>query len=168
MHVTFKSSKALGSISALKNAVTYPLKQRLTPKSKNKKSKRKSVSKVESIALISLGMACIAIGVDMAAPPIAIRMQTTNVFAGVANAHASFGFDSRFGSRQTFLTDAVTYGSAVHEDSQIFATAHFDGTVAVWDLVSGERLQSHQVHSDAVEDVVFSPSGRLVASGGWD
>ncbi len=133
-----------------------------------KKTRKKKSSIVETFGVISLAAACVAIAVDMVAPPIATRMGTLNVAEGVADAQASFSFDNRFGSRQAFAIDAVTYASAAHSKSQMFVTGHFDGTVSVWNSVSGELLQSHQAHTDAVEDVALAPSGKLLASGSWD
>ena len=45
------------------------------------------------------------------------------------------------------------------------ASAHYDGTVKVWDTATGQR-RSIPAHSYPVMGVAFSPDGRLLASAG--
>ena len=42
-----------------------------------------------------------------------------------------------------------------------------DNTVKLWDVTSGECLQTLEGHSDYVNSVSFSPDGTKVASGSW-
>jgi transducin (beta)-like 1 len=47
----------------------------------------------------------------------------------------------------------------------MLATASFDGTVRLWDVVGGSCLRILQRHRDSVYSVSFSPSGDFLASG---
>ena len=50
----------------------------------------------------------------------------------------------------------------------MLATGCFDKTVRIWDVVSGELLQTFKEHKDEVRSIAFSPDGNMLASGGWE
>ena len=53
-------------------------------------------------------------------------------------------------------------------DGTKVASGSDDKTVKLWDVTSGECLQTLEGHSDYVKSVSFSPDGTKVASGSWD
>ena len=53
-------------------------------------------------------------------------------------------------------------------DGTKVASGSDDETVKLWDVTSGECLQTLEGHSDDVTSVSFSPDGRKVASWSWD
>jgi WD40 repeat protein len=55
---------------------------------------------------------------------------------------------------------------AFHPKSNALASAHYDGTVKVWDSTTGKKLLDFQAHTDAVRQVAYSAKGRFLASAG--
>lgn len=53
-------------------------------------------------------------------------------------------------------------------DGGKIATAGSDTRVVIWDAASGERIASHNLHTDWVTDVAWSPNGNILASCGRD
>jgi len=62
----------------------------------------------------------------------------------------------------------LTMSVAFSPDGRWLASAHYDGTVRIWDVVIGESLQELKGHSGRVLSVAFSPNGRHLASGSGD
>jgi len=54
------------------------------------------------------------------------------------------------------------------QPSYILASAGDDHTVKIWDVTTGQCLQSLQGHIKRIWSVVFSPNGQFLASGGED
>ena len=53
-------------------------------------------------------------------------------------------------------------------DSSKIASGSVDKTVKLWDVTSGECVQTLEGHSRGVNNVSFSPDGRKIASGCFD
>ena len=43
-----------------------------------------------------------------------------------------------------------------------------DRTVRLWEVATGESKRILTGHTETVDDVAFSPDGKLLASGSWD
>ena len=56
---------------------------------------------------------------------------------------------------------------AAHYGSRI-ATASDDGTVQVWDAMTGRKISTYRGHSGEVSAIAWSPDGRWIASAGID
>jgi WD40 repeat protein len=63
--------------------------------------------------------------------------------------------------------DAV-YGIAFHPNGKLLASASGDRTVKLWDLASGQRLDTFAQPSKEQYSVAISPNGKYVAAGGVD
>jgi WD40 repeat protein len=73
----------------------------------------------------------------------------------------------------TLRTDAgPVYGVAFHPAGNTLASAHYDGTVKVWDIEPAQAadvkplLLSFLAHTDGVREVAYSPDGRFLATAG--
>ena len=54
-------------------------------------------------------------------------------------------------------------------DGKLLATCdHLDHAFYLWDATTGKRLRAVEGHYSCVETAVFSPDGRLLASGSDD
>src|SRR5262249_11158447 len=51
-------------------------------------------------------------------------------------------------------------------DGKPLAAAHFDRTIRIWDVQTGELVRKLDGHTDRILDVRFSPDGNLLASAG--
>ena len=51
-------------------------------------------------------------------------------------------------------------------DGKRLATSSWDGTAKVWDVETGQELLSLVGHDGAVNDIVFSLDGKLIATAG--
>ena len=60
------------------------------------------------------------------------------------------------------------YSVSFSPDGTKVASGSYDKMVKLWDVTSGECLQTLEGHSDYVTSVTFSPDGMKVASGSWD
>ncbi|KAL7417350.1 WD40-repeat-containing domain protein [Mrakia frigida] len=66
----------------------------------------------------------------------------------------------------TFAFAPTSVGSS--SSIPILATASFDQTVRLWDISSLSCLRVLRAHTETVFSISFSPSGRHLASAGWD
>ncbi len=61
----------------------------------------------------------------------------------------------------------VIYSVAFSPDSLTLASGSFDGTIKLWNLVTGQELRTLTGHTDKVFSVAFSPDGQTLASGSY-
>ena len=64
--------------------------------------------------------------------------------------------------------DGAVTAAAFSSDGHFLATASLDGTAAITDLTTGQRLSTYTGHAGAIDAVAFSTTGDLVATGGDD
>jgi WD40 repeat protein len=55
-----------------------------------------------------------------------------------------------------------------HPDGRRFATASYNGSVKIWDVITGQCLQTLLGHTAEVSGACFSADGQLLASGSTD
>jgi WD40 repeat protein/tRNA A-37 threonylcarbamoyl transferase component Bud32 len=60
------------------------------------------------------------------------------------------------------------YGLAFAPDSGLLATASWDCTVKLWDVVRGREIRTLSGHTDHVNRVAFSPDGKFLATASQD
>lgn len=61
-------------------------------------------------------------------------------------------------------TQAANGPMAFHPTEPLLATADQDGVVYLYNIESGEQVRQWQGHSDEINDIGFSPDGRLLAT----
>jgi WD40 repeat protein len=57
---------------------------------------------------------------------------------------------------------------AFSPDGSMLATGSYDGTIYVWDQVTGNILRSLKGHTDMIQDLAFSPDSHQLVSGCFD
>jgi WD40 repeat protein len=74
------------------------------------------------------------------------------------------GWQDRFGARYKKRGSRVIDFSPIED---LLATAGLDGTLKLWDAMSGQQMQSLE-HAEAIVNIQFSPDGQLLASASYD
>lgn len=74
------------------------------------------------------------------------------------------GWQDRFGARYKKRGSRVIDFSPVED---LLATAGLDGTLKLWNAMSGQQMQSLE-HAEAIVNIQFSPDGQLLASASYD
>lgn len=72
------------------------------------------------------------------------------------------------GHRRGALHPPGAYSLAWAPDSRRLASASNDGTVRVWDALSGTQTEVCKGHESQVRSVTWSPDGRWLLSGAMD
>ena len=66
-------------------------------------------------------------------------------------------------------SDSISVGGlAFSPDSQLLASASYDGTVRIWDLISAKAPMVLKGHTNRVEAIAFSPNGEILGTGSSD
>jgi len=71
-------------------------------------------------------------------------------------------------SRVLQVADSMVTSLAFSPDADTLAAASADGTVSLWHVKTGERLQDIPAHTGVAASVAFSPDGKTLASAGYD
>ncbi len=86
------------------------------------------------------------------------------------NAHAEIDFFDKNYSHQNKLhgykLDIIK--TLFSPTGNLLASANEDGTIALWDLQTGQQLRNISAHERSVNGLSFHPNARLLASGGDD
>ncbi|MEG4006681.1 WD40 repeat domain-containing protein [Microcoleus sp. Pol11C1] len=62
---------------------------------------------------------------------------------------------------------ATVYATDVSPDGETFATLHCSGNINLWNLYTGTEIYSLPKNSMGDYYLVFSPDGKIIATGGW-
>ncbi|NOX98969.1 MAG: hypothetical protein GXP30_04420, partial [Verrucomicrobia bacterium] len=62
----------------------------------------------------------------------------------------------------------ILYDAELSPDGKTLATAGYDTKIGLWDVASGKRLRSIEVHNAAIYDLAFSVDGKVLASASGD
>ncbi len=70
----------------------------------------------------------------------------------------------------SFSADVLVdiHGLAFSRDGTLLVSANGDGAVHVWNVATGQMVNSLNAHTDLVSGVVFSPDGSVLASASYD
>ncbi len=60
------------------------------------------------------------------------------------------------------------FSVCISSDGEILASGGKDKTIKLWNIESGENINTLKGHTDIVRSVKFSPDGKILASGGYD
>ncbi|MCL4875036.1 MAG: protein kinase [Anaerolineae bacterium] len=72
------------------------------------------------------------------------------------------------GVRHRMDIGSAAFDVAFNSDGTIGASAHNDGTIVLWNLVTGEEIRRLEGHEKRVNDVAFSPDDEWLLSGSDD
>jgi serine/threonine protein kinase/WD40 repeat protein len=68
----------------------------------------------------------------------------------------------------TLVHPHLVYGISWHPAGRYLATPCYDGTVYIWDGLTGQRVRTLEGHHGSVVSLDFTHDGSLLASAGWD
>jgi Tol biopolymer transport system component len=98
----------------------------------------------------------------------------TVVFGTVPAAEPDSGLKLDKGDRIIARSPRGLAGVSFSPDGRFVATGAGDGSVRLWDMAAGKEVREYRGHTGFQRSVVFSPDGKLLASGGdgeiilWD
>ena len=91
-----------------------------------------------------------------------------------SNSHIAIGNRAKIrilGSKKQFRFKEIKHGAAAlafSPDSTVLVSGTYGGNIMLWDLLSGNEINTLDGHTQPVETLVFSPDGKTLVSTGQD
>ncbi len=64
--------------------------------------------------------------------------------------------------------DDCIHAAMLNPDTKRIVSGHFDGTIRVWDSVTGKKLKEFRAHDQPLTSMAVSSDGAHIVSGSWD
>lgn len=69
---------------------------------------------------------------------------------------------------KTLSWNNIVYSLSYSPDGNKIAAGGYDGTIGVWNAITGESIKTFRPHTEAVYIILFSPDGNRIATASWD